>query len=196
MTAAVFGQATPQTEGSDFATMWFLIQQRLLKIRTITLVRVEACTNGGELAAEGTVDVLPLVNQMSGGRLSTPHGTLYKMLYQRARGGGNAVILDPVKGDIGIAVFCDRDISGVKSARGPANPGSFRTFNFADGIYLGGTLNGTPAQYLQFFAGITLGAPMVNTTGNLAAGTGATGSFSSADGQTVTVQDGIIVGLT
>lgn len=196
MTDTVFGQATPQTEGSDFATMWFLIQQRLLKIRTVTLVQVKACTNGGELAASGTVDVQPLVNQMSGGRLSTPHDTVYKMLYQRDQGGGGAIILDPVANDIGVAVFCDRDISGVKSARGPANPGSFRTFNFADGIYLGGVLNGIPAQYLQFFAGITLGAPMVQTTGNLAAGTGATGSFATADGQTANVQNGIIVSLT
>jgi len=196
MTAPVFGQATPQTDGSDYNTMLFLIQQRLLKIRTITLVQVKACTNSGGVSASGTVDVQPLVNQMSGRRLSTPHGTLYKMLYQRSQGGSNAVILDPVAGDIGIAVFCDRDISGVKKARGQANPGSFRTFNFADGIYLGGTLNGTPEQFLQFFAGITLGAHMVNTTGNLAVGTGASGSFATADGQTVTVQGGIIVALT
>ena len=35
----------------------------------------------------------------------------------------------------------------------------------------------------------------VSTTGNLSAGTGSTGTFQSADGQTVSVVDGIIVGL-
>lgn len=197
MTApAVFGQAAPQVEQSDYNTTVFLIQQGILKVQTMTLVKVLACTNTGALAASGTVDVQPLVNQMTGNRLSIPHKPLYKMPYQRMQGGGGAVILDPVPGDIGLALFASRDISGVKTAKGQANPGSFRSYNYADGIYLGGVLNGIPSVYVQFFTGLILGAPVVSTTENLSVGTGATGVFTSPTGQTITVQNGIITNIS
>lgn len=177
MTApSVFGQASPQVEGSDYNTTVFLIQQGLLKVQTMTLVRVLACTNAGGVSPSGTVDVQPLVNQMTGNRQSIPHKPLYKMPYARIQGGTNAIIMDPQVGDIGLALFASRDISGVKSSRGQANPGSFRTFNYADGIYIGGVLNGIPVQYMRFTAAgilvvspteITLQAPTVAVTGNL-----------------------------
>lgn len=197
MTApAVFGQAAPQVEQSGYNTTVFLIQQGILKVQTMTLVKVLACTNTGALAASGTVDVQPLVNQMTGNRLSIPHKPLYKMPYQRMQGGDGAVILDPVPGDIGLALFASRDISGVKTAKGQANPGSFRSYNYADGIYLGGVLNGIPSIYVQFFTGLILGAPVVSTTENLSVGTGATGVFTSPTGQTITVQNGIITNIS
>lgn len=42
---------------------------------------------------------------------------------------------------------------------------------------------------------ILFDAPSVNTSGNLVAGTGATGSFGTTTGQTVTVADGIIISI-
>lgn len=175
-TKAVFGAAAPQVEQSNYNTMVFLIQQGLLKIQTMTLVKVLTCTNAGGVSPSGTVDVQPLVSQMTGNRLSIPHKPLYKMPYQRIQGGPNAVIMDPQPGDIGLAIFASRDISGVRGARGMANPGSFRTFNYADGIYLAGVLNGVPTQYVRFTGsgielvsptGITLHAPTVAVQGNL-----------------------------
>jgi hypothetical protein len=78
----------------------------------------------------------------------------------RLQGGTNAVILDPKVDDIGIAVFASRDISSVIANKGPANPGSRRMHSMADGLYIGGVLNGTPEQYVQFSdAGITLSSP-------------------------------------
>jgi len=50
-------------------------------------------------------------------------------------------------------VFASRDISAVKSSKGQANPGSWRSHDMADGLYVGGLLNGTPVQYVQFTAG-------------------------------------------
>ena len=44
-------------------------------------------------------------------------------------------------------------------------------------------------------AAVTLTAPVVEITGNLTVGTGATGVFTSTSGQTVTVQDGIITNI-
>ena len=99
------------------------------------------------------------------------------------------MILDPQVGDIGVCVFASRDISAVKAApqaaadnaasgRGGANPGSARTFNFADGLYLGGVLNGVPEQFVQFHAAgirvfsptkITLEAPLIEIIGPVTA---------------------------
>jgi phage baseplate assembly protein V len=44
-------------------------------------------------------------------------------------------------------------------------------------------------------SGIILESPNVSTTGNLSVATGASGSFATAGGQTVTVQDGIITNI-
>jgi phage baseplate assembly protein gpV len=82
----------------------------------------------------------------------------------RIQGGANAIIIDPAPGDIGICVFASRDISKVQTTKNQANPGSFRQYSFSDGMYLGGVLNGVPAQYIQFnTAGITITSPVILT---------------------------------
>ncbi len=149
MTAAQFGTQTPQVEGSDFNVLAFVIQQLLTKVNTCAVVKVVACTNDGGISPVGTVDVQPLVNQMTGARIAVPHGTIYKLPYSRLQGGANAVILDPVPGDIGIVVFSQRDISTVKASKKQSNPGSFRTYNWADGLYVGAILNGVPTSYVR-----------------------------------------------
>ena len=58
------------------------------------------------------------------------------------------MILDPLEGDIGQAVICDRDTSNVKANAAPAGPGSFRQNDYADGCYFGGFLNGAPDNYI------------------------------------------------
>lgn len=145
-----YGQAGAGTNASEYNAQRFAWEMFAQKMQTIALVQVQAVSNNAEISPVGTVDVLPLVNQMTGNRVSVPHGTLYKLPYFRAQGGTNAVILDPKVGDIGLACFASRDISAVKSAKGQANPGSFRMFDWADGLYLGGFLNGTPEQYVVF----------------------------------------------
>ena len=137
-----------------------MVQQALAKMQTATLVRIESCTNSGGLSPVGFVDVTPLVNQLDGQGNPTPHVTIYNLPYFRLQGGTNGVIIDPQKGDIGVAVFASRDISQVKATRKQGNPGSHRQYSFADGMYLGGMLNGTPTQYIQFSAaGIRIHSP-------------------------------------
>jgi hypothetical protein len=142
--------ATPFNEQS------FMIRQMIGKITTNELVQVEAVD-----PAAGTVDVLPLVYQVDGQGQPFPHATIHKLPYFRLQGGTRgAVILDPQPGDIGLAAFCGRDISVVKTTKAPALPGSRRRFDWADGLYLGGFLNGTPTQYVEFTdSGITLKTP-------------------------------------
>jgi hypothetical protein len=166
------------------STLWgvhnnlaFIIQQALSKVQTATVVKVIACSNDGGVSPVGTVDVQILVNQISGQKVATPHVTMYGLPYLRIQGGVNAVIIDPQPGDIGIAVFASRDLTNVKSTKAQANPGSFRMHDFADGMYLGGLLNGVPTQYVQFGSGgvtivspdtITLQAPNIVLQGAVA----------------------------
>lgn len=153
-------QQTSANVGSNYATLLFVIRQLMGGMATATIVKVVKCTNAGGLAPVGMVDVQPLVNMMTGDRTAVPHGVLYSLPYSRLQGGTNAVILDPQPGDLGVAVFASRDISAVKSAKAQANPGSERQFNYADGIYIGGLLNGTPEQFVQFNTdGITVHSP-------------------------------------
>lgn len=145
-----FGQAQPYDAYSPFNTIAFMIRQMMADMSTLTPVQVVKCTNDGGLSTVGTVDVQPLVTFLDGNGNATTHGQLYSLPYFRLQGGTNAVICDPVAGDIGFAIFADQDISAFKANKGPANPGSGRKFDMSDGLFCGGILNGTPTQYVQF----------------------------------------------
>ena len=147
------GQARSAEGGDEYGAMMFVIGQAVARLSTSTVVRVVAVTNAGGLAPVGFVDVQPLVNQLDGAGNAVPHGVLHHLPYFRLQGGTDAIILDPKVGDLGIAVFASRDISAVKASKAQANPGSWRSYDMADGLYVGGLLNGTPVQYVQFTAG-------------------------------------------
>lgn len=154
------GQLKPQSTWGEFNNIAFMVQQALAKMQTSTLVRIESCTNEGGLSPVGYVDVTPMVNQLDGQGNPTPHVTIYGLPYFRLQGGTNGIIIDPEPGDIGVAVFASRDISQVKTTKKQGNPGSHRQYSFADGMYLGGMLNGTPTQYIQFSTdGIRIHSP-------------------------------------
>lgn len=177
--------------GSEFNAQLFLIQSVLATVRTATLVQVQSCTNAGGIAAVGTVNVLPLTNMVDAAGNQTPHGTLYSLQYARVQGGANAVVIDPVAGDIGLAVFADRDVSSVIANKGQANPGSNRMFDMADGIYLFSVLTKAPTQYVQFdSAGIS-----VTSTGKvtLTDGKGSTVVLNGDDTGSMTFSGGLTV---
>ena len=145
--------------------MAFVARGLLNKTCTIKVVQVVAVNSTGE-----TVDVNILVNQVDGSGKSTPHGIIHGLSYWRYQGGSSAAIIDPVINDIGIILVADRDISIVKTTKAQANPGSFREFDVADGIYLGGILNSTPTTFVKIGpSGITMTTPntiTLNASGN------------------------------
>lgn len=155
------GQQGLNTSGTELNKHAFLVEQMLGRMATVRMVKVVAVQGGGgALAKGGTVDVQPLVHMVDGLGNSTPHGNVLSLPYIRHQGGTTAFIMDPVVGDIGLALVSDRDTSAVRAAGGPANPGSARTFDLADGIYLGGVLNGVPTQFVQATAdGLTITSP-------------------------------------
>lgn len=168
-----YGAEDVESKTSEYNALFFLVNQILNGRNSATLVQVKAVTNAGELAAVGYVDVQPLVNQLDGRGVAVPHGVVNSLPYFRMQGGTSAIVLDPVVGDIGIAVFADRDISSVKATGKAANPGSMRRADMADGLYMGGFLNAIPDQFVRFSASgieiksahaITLDAPTVTLT--------------------------------
>ncbi len=162
---AYLGQAHSDSDVSEFHTLSFIIDQAINRVCTSTMVQVMSVTNAGGISPVGYVDVLPLVNQIDGYGNATPHGVVHHLPYVRVQGGANAIILDPQVGDKGIAIFADHDISAVKASGGQNIPGSRRRFDMADGMYIGGLLNGTPTQYLGFSAsGLTAVSPVKVST--------------------------------
>jgi hypothetical protein len=143
----------PRGDGPDHASdpfnaISFLVNQVINKKWTITLGLVKKVT-GASPADNVTVDVQPMVNQSDGYGNATPHGTIYTLPVLRQQGGAGAVLIDPKVGDIGIVAFASRDISSVVANKAPANPGSRRTFDPADGIYVGSILGAAPTRYIQ-----------------------------------------------
>lgn len=155
----------PTSGASEFQALRFLLSQRLRRVQTAILVQVQA-VHGGGVGPVGTVDVVPLVDQVDGAGNAVPHVTIYSRPYARIQGGTNAFILDPQIGDIGLMVFCSRDISAVIASKQHGPPPSARVFNYADGLYLGGYLNATPQAYIEFAqnGAITVVAPSLTIT--------------------------------
>jgi len=165
---------SPTSAATEYQALQFLILQRLLRVQTATLVKVQA-VHGGGLAPVGEVDVLPLVDQVDGAGNAIPHVTLYGRPYLRVQGGANAIILDPQVGDLGLMVFGSRDLSSVIASQQHGPPASSRIFNYADGLYVGGMLNAAPTSYLQWLANgqivvdspveVDITAPVIKLTG-------------------------------
>jgi hypothetical protein len=166
------GKAIPTDFSGEYNAQLFVIRQVLSKVNVAAIVKILA-VYGGAVGPVGYVDVQPLVNQTDGYGNAIPMGIIRHLPYMRAQGGTNAIIIDPQVGDVGICIFADKDSSGVVATGKQANPGSRRRFAVTDGIYLGGMLNGTPVQYIQFLANsilmvspqnITLQSPEIDLT--------------------------------
>lgn len=184
------GQARIPDAGGDFAELAFVFGQLAAAMATSQPVLVAAVGTDGL-----TVDVQPMVAQIDGDGNATPHGVIHGVPVLRVQGGTNGIIVDPVAGDIGMAVFASRDISSVKANKAPSNPGSRRQFDWADAVYIPGILNLTPIQFVRIGgAGIALEAPLVTASDAFQVGDGRTGVFVDSTGQTMIFTKGILTG--
>ena len=118
---------------NDFNALSFLIHQVIAGKAFASLVQVKSVTGGTATGKPPFVSVQPLVAQIDGLGNQTPHGTVYNLPCFRLQGGNGAIVLDPVVGDIGQAIICDRDISNVKATGAASGPGSWRQNDWADG---------------------------------------------------------------
>jgi hypothetical protein len=166
------GAADSFSETSDPSALEFVTERVMNRRGVMTLAKIVRAPYDaqdqniatGATGAVGYVDVLPLVNQLDGSGNAVPHGNVFQLPYTRYQGGANAVINDPVIGDIGMIFIAHEDISSVKSTGGQANPGSRRRGAYEDGIFLG-VVNGgaNPSQYITFTEG---GISIADKNGN------------------------------
>lgn len=162
----VRGVANYAAGNSQYNALSFMIQQAIREqVNTCVICKVVGVSNG-------YVDVLPMVTQVSGKGEAIPPTTLYKLPYMRYHAGVAAVILDPVPGDIGLAVFAGKDCSNVKVGTSePVPPASFRDNSMANGFYIGGFLNQAPSVSIELTQGgaVNIAAPGgVNINGSVA----------------------------
>lgn len=163
-----YKRAADRTDyASEYNELNFLIAQKIKQLETSTVVKVIKVKANNQYT--GYVDVQPLVQQSSNSGMPYDQPIMFNVPYMRLQGGTNAVIIDPAVGDIGIACFSSRDISTVKNSRKSSLPASERTYDISDGMYIGGILNGTPTQFIQFTGnGINITTPgTVTINGNL-----------------------------
>lgn len=145
------GVAQAGNFADPYSAAEFMVQQITNRMATATIVKVVAVgDDNNELAPVGTVDIQPIVQQMTGAGIAVPHGIIHNVPFLRIQGGKNAVIIDPQVDDLGIAIFASHDITKVKSTKDEALPGSRRRYDWGDALYLGGVLNDTPEQYIWF----------------------------------------------
>ena len=156
---------------SEFNAISFLIQQAIRE-------QVNTCVICKVVGVSGDyVDVLPLVTQISGMGEAVAPTTLFHLPFMRYHAGIAAVILNPVVGDLGLAVFASKDNSGVtKGTTEPKPPASFRGNSMANGFYIGGFLNRAPSTFIELKqsgeivvtapGGLTINAN-VTTNGNI-----------------------------
>jgi hypothetical protein len=154
----------------------YIIQNMIAEINTVTLVKIiDVSIPEDELSPIGRCSIQPLVQQIDGNNNVYPRAVIKNVPYLRVQGGKNAVVLDPVVGDIGLAGFCDRDISIVKRTLDTSAPNTLRKYSLNDAVYLFSCLSDqVPEQYVHFkgdeihikaTSKIVLDAPVVEAGG-------------------------------
>ena len=97
-----------------------------------------------------TVDVEPLIQQLTNENQPIDTSIVYGLLVQRIQHGTCAIIIKPKIGDIGTAKICHKDISGFKKAGGKkAPPLHTQPNSYSNAIFeIGSTFAETPVTYI------------------------------------------------
>lgn len=137
-----------EIEMDGFNSQSFVIESLMKQINTIDLVKVVAINDNGLL------NVQPIVANVNnaGEPLTCP--VIYNVRYVRWQAGVNSVIMTPQVGDIGLFCICHKDISNAENGV----VATYRKWNYADGIYLGGIngLNQAPTTSIEINTNITI----------------------------------------
>ena len=173
----------PETAGNSLPNALDFMIRQIIKglVNTSLPVIVMKCYPGGTGGAAGYVDIKPLVCQTDASGEILPPAVIYHIPYFRLQAGVAAVVIDPIPGDIGLAVFSQADASALlQGATQPVQPGSWRCYNQADAFYIGGFLNKQPSVWIELTqggvininasGGVNITAPNVNITGDMTSG--------------------------
>ena len=200
-----FGSQNLSTNLTEFNTLDFYIDSKLLRINTIKICKITAVND------DGTVNVLPMVNRLNGKKEPLPTVELKGFPILRQQGGNSGFIIEYQVGDIVLVGFCDRDPQAVIRSKKEAAPSTFTPFPLSGGIVLGAVLFEDAQIYVKVsdkiycvgdlsLSGNAKISGDVETDGNNEAASysvggtaGATLSFTDMAGVTHSVVNGIIV---
>jgi hypothetical protein len=196
--------AVPNFSASQIASAalrdQLLVLSLIKDVRTAIPVKVVAVHPGqGNPPSIGTVDVQPLVQTVDGTGKLWNIDEVHGASFCRIQSGASAIVVDPSVGDIGLAVVNDRDISSVIASAGIAGPGSARTHDISDLVYVLSLLSAQAiTQYLLMnSSGIKLLSPNTITIQgqqiNLVGPVNANGATISDAGE-ITDALGVVVG--
>lgn len=139
------GKAKSSDLINDYNSLIFIIRQQLLGLNTAEIVRVEAINE------DNTLDVLPLLNLADAQGTFQNSSVIFNIPYIKIQGGKNLIDIKPEVGDIGIVIYCQRDISNILTSKTQSNPASNRSYSCSDGIYIASimSLNQQPENFIK-----------------------------------------------
>lgn len=139
------------SNASPMNAISFLVENMIKgMVNTAIPVRVDSCTKPGVSGPAGYVSATPLVQQRGADGKSLTPVSLPQLPFFRLQCGTAAVVIDPLPGDVGLAIFAQQDCSNISAGKtDPAQAGSFRCFDMADGFYIGGFHGKTPDTYVE-----------------------------------------------
>ena len=185
----------PETASNSLPNALDFMARQIIKglVNTAIPVLVTRTYAGGTNGAAGYVDIKPLVCQTDSFGNALAPAVIYHVPYFRLQAGVAAVVIDPVPGDIGLAIIAQSDASALsQGATQPVQPGSWRCYSQADSFYVGGFLNKSPSVWIELTQngqinikapnGITIDTPTINMVGE-----------SSGGGRSVNIDANVII---
>lgn len=189
----LFTPTSAQT--SDAENLSYVFKKLLSGAFFIELVEVTAIRG---IAPNLVVDVMPLVTRTDPSGATIQNSEIFNVPVFRLQRGASAIIMNPVPGDIGMIAICDRDNSIARANRKQSVPGSKRMHSKSDALYLGGFLNQTPTQYVEFADnkinivapnGVNITTPDMYVSGNIRAGGDITDNVGTQSASLKTLRD-------
>ena len=139
------------TGTTQYNQLCYVVRQIISEmVNTSALVSVGSVDAGGPDNPAGNLSATPLVAQTDARGNALPMAAIPKLRWYRYQAGKAAIILDPVAGDQGVAVFFKNDSSGVKGGATEAVvPGSFRSFDQSDGVVFPSVQGAAPSVWIE-----------------------------------------------
>ncbi len=139
------------TGTTQYNQLCYVVRQIISEmVNTSALVSVGSVEAAGHENAAGNLSATPLVAQTDARGNKLPMAAIPKLRFFRYQAGKAAIVLDPVAGDQGVAVFFKQDSSGVKGgATECVVPGSFRAFDQSDGVVFPSVQGAAPSVWIE-----------------------------------------------
>lgn len=141
---------SPFTSTSEQNALDYLMLTKILTtVHTAIPVRVDKVVRPNHSGGAGYLSATPLIMQVDNEGNGLPQVSIPKLRWFRYQAGTCAIICDPKAGDVGLAVFAQRDVSVLTGGNEPKRPDTYRAFDMSDGFYIGGYWGQIPQTYIE-----------------------------------------------